>query len=236
MPTPFTDDGTALSEVRLARLVREVLKRPIEGVVVAPDAGEFWALTVDERKTLLEMVLREVRGAVPVWCHVSSLRTATSLDLAQHAERHGAAAALLMPPLYGTYDEAELVEHFRYVHQYLELPLVAIDPQRRLAEAVRRRIVEEIGVEFAEPVPWLVELLQTQAVASSDSFQAGRATCTPLAWTLEDAEVNTMSRAWLEAELRWRKVGSARYGKWYFASQGVDLGPPRRPHLDWAGS
>ncbi len=89
MPTPFTDDGTALSEVRLARLVREVLKRPIEGVVVAPDAGEFWALTVDERKTLLEMVLREVRGAVPVWCHVSSLRTATSLDLAQHAEQFG---------------------------------------------------------------------------------------------------------------------------------------------------
>jgi hypothetical protein len=236
LPTPFTDDGTALSEVRLARLLRGLLQRPIEGVVVAPDAGEFWALAVDERKTLLEAVLREVKGAVPVWCHVSSLRTATSLDLAQHAERHGAAAALLMPPLYGVYDDQELFEHFRYVRQYLEIPLVAVDPQRRLKEAVRRRIVEEAGVEFAEPVPWLVELLQTEAVASSDSFQAERAVCTPLAWTLEgDAEPNTMSRAWLEAEVRWRKVGAARYGKWLFASQGVDLGPPRRPHLDWSG-
>ncbi|MCX7799268.1 MAG: dihydrodipicolinate synthase family protein [Fimbriimonadales bacterium] len=236
MPTPFTDDGAALSEIRLARLVRALLQLPIEGIVVASDAGEFWALSVTERKTLLEMCLREVRGAVPLWCHVSSLRTATSLDLAQHAERHGAAAVMLMPPLYGTYDEAELVEHFHYVRQYLEIPVLGLDPQRRLSEQVRRRIVEQVGIEFADPVPWLVELAQTKAVASSDSFQAGRAVCTPLAWTLQaDRQPNTMSRAWLESELHWRKVGSARYGKWLFASRSIELGPPRRPHLDWAG-
>ena len=52
--TPFTDDGSTLSEVRLARLVRFYLDRSVEGLALATETGEFGTLSQDERKQLLE--------------------------------------------------------------------------------------------------------------------------------------------------------------------------------------
>lgn len=138
--TPFTDDSSGISEVRLARLVRRLVDSGARGFFVGTEAGEFTCLSFSERKSALEIVVRECHGALPVVAHISTLSTASSLDLAQHAQRHGARAALVMPPYYGQYTDLEIEWHFRTIHQYADIPLIVIDPLKRISGAIAKNL------------------------------------------------------------------------------------------------
>ncbi|MBI3722284.1 MAG: dihydrodipicolinate synthase family protein [Fimbriimonas ginsengisoli] len=148
--TPLTDDGSALSEVRLSRLVRLLIERQLSGLVVASETGEFGSLAFGERKQLTEWVHRETRGDLPLLVHVSTLSTGASVDLAQHADRHGAQAAVLMPPHYGVFSDDEIEAHFRTVAHYGGLPVLAVDPLGRIDPGLAARLGALPGVFVAE--------------------------------------------------------------------------------------
>ena len=46
--TPFTDDASSVSEVRLARLVKHLGGQGVEGFVINSDVGEFTAMSFGE--------------------------------------------------------------------------------------------------------------------------------------------------------------------------------------------
>src|SRR5438477_12684261 len=104
LATPFTDGGETVSEVRLARLVRHLLAQGIAGLACCTETGEFITVNTSERKQVLEIVIREAHGT-PVLAHCTRLGTSQTLDLCQHAARHGAKAAVVMPPYFGRYSD-----------------------------------------------------------------------------------------------------------------------------------
>lgn len=137
--SPFTDDGATMSEVRLSRLVRFYMGRQAEGFVLGTDIGEFTTMSFSERKQLVEWVQLACQG-VPLVVNVSTLSTSSSLDMAQHAARHGARAVTLMPPYYGILSQQEMVEHIRVVGAYSKLPLLVVDTLQVLQEDARTTI------------------------------------------------------------------------------------------------
>src|SRR5689334_12427820 len=88
--TPFTDEGSSISEIRIARLIRALREKGVEGFALATETGEFSSLTLAERKNLVEIAMRETQQSMPLIVHVTASATSSVLDLAQHAERHGA--------------------------------------------------------------------------------------------------------------------------------------------------
>src|SRR6185436_2306742 len=104
------------------------------------ETGEFITVSTAERKQVLEILLREAHG-VPVLAHCTRLGTAQSLDLCQHAARHGARAAVIMPPYFGRYSEEEIEQHLRLIAQHAGLPVIVVDPQH----LVRSDIKETLG-------------------------------------------------------------------------------------------
>jgi dihydrodipicolinate synthase/N-acetylneuraminate lyase len=212
--SPFTDDGASLSEVRLARLVRLLAAKGCQGVVVASDSGEFGALSFSERKSLLEVAIREGQGNLAVLAHVSTLSTSASLDLAQHAARHGARGAVLMPPYYGTFSEAEIESHLRGVAQYANLPVIVLDPAALLSVAARERLSEMPRLTFAEGVEG--------APARSDSFRTESLQVSPAhffreVWPCHGVQTLLREHSW------------AAVMKTLLQLQGVETGPPRPP-------
>lgn len=151
--TPFTDDGASIGEVRIARLVRFYAERGAEGFAIATDTGEFTTLTFTERKQVVEWVQRSCQGSLPLVVNASTLATSSSLDIAQHAARHGARAVLLMPPYYGQFSQAEHVEHVRVVSAYSKLPVVVVDAQELLQEDAKTNISHIPNVHMAWNAP-----------------------------------------------------------------------------------
>lgn len=126
IPTPLTDDGRAVSEVRTHRMIRSLVERRAVGFQVCGEAGEFLSLSIEERKVVLEWVLREAQTDLPVVTNVSSLATHESVLLAQHAGQSGARAVVITPPYVGTYTPQESSQHLKAVASFCSVPVIVV--------------------------------------------------------------------------------------------------------------
>jgi N-acetylneuraminate lyase len=102
--TPFTAENTVSAPV-MQSLVDYLLGKGVDGFYVCGSTGEGVLMSVEERKSATETVLRQVDGRVPVIVHVGCMALQDALHLAQHARDSGAAGiASIIPPLYDTLD------------------------------------------------------------------------------------------------------------------------------------
>src|SRR5262245_42226944 len=97
MATPFTDGGD-LDDAGLSRLVESALATRISGITVLGIAGEAHRLTDEERRRVVEGVVKEARGRVPVAVGVSASGTHLAASFTRMAQEHGADALMVAPP------------------------------------------------------------------------------------------------------------------------------------------
>ncbi|MGI6603541.1 MAG: 4-hydroxy-tetrahydrodipicolinate synthase [bacterium] len=111
MLTPYGEDG----EVDLATLrdyTDFLIERGVNGLFPSGTNGEGPALTLAERKSIIEAAVERAAGRVPVIAHTGAITTAESIDLTRHAKACGAAAAAVVSPFYFPHDEEALETHF----------------------------------------------------------------------------------------------------------------------------
>lgn len=112
--TPMHADE-AVNYDMLKQLVAYELHRGVEGFYCCGSSGEALLLTMEERKKILEVVLREVDGRVPVVSHVGTIRTRDAVDLAAHAKSVGADAVSMIPPYYYRFTPEEIAGYYEDV-------------------------------------------------------------------------------------------------------------------------
>lgn len=233
--TPFTDDATTLSEVRLARLVRLHLSQGARAFVCSSDVGEFSTTSFGERKQVLEFVLREAQTKASVVAHVSSLSTTGSLDLAQHAGRHGACCVLMMPPYYGRLTNAEVASHYQVVAHHGGLEVVAVDPMGWIDDELHEMLAKIPRVRFAEPLkdtPY--SRLSVRERTANDEFVLGEGVCSPLAAIDVNMLASALDGARMATLLPWcdlmRRAGALRVVKAALLWKDIEVGPMRSPY------
>lgn len=114
MLTPYGEGG----DVNLAALreyVDFLIERGVNGLFPSGTNGEGPALTLAERKQVIEAVVDRAAGRVPVIAHTGAITTAESIELTRHAQACGADAAAVVSPFYFPHDEAALEAHFTAV-------------------------------------------------------------------------------------------------------------------------
>lgn len=112
--TPFKDSG-AIDEQGLRRNVNFQIERGIGGLVPCGTTGESATLTHAEHKRVVEIVIDEVNGRVPVIAGTGSNSTAEAIDLTKHAFEAGADYCLLISPYYNKPTQKGVIAHFRAV-------------------------------------------------------------------------------------------------------------------------
>ena len=122
--TPFDEKGRVDPEA-LARLVSFQISKGAEGIFPCGSTGLGPMLSPDERKTVAETVIREVRGRVPVVVQVGAADTATTVELAKHAEDSGAYAVASLTPFYYKFGERAMAKHFEVVSAAVDVPVLA---------------------------------------------------------------------------------------------------------------
>src|SRR5580658_6287992 len=95
--TAFNTDES-LNEKGTRAFVRHLLDGGVHGLAPMGSAGEFFALTDGERMQVMEWILDEVNGQVPVYVGAGHYSTRTTIKLSQHAQTNGATGILIMPP------------------------------------------------------------------------------------------------------------------------------------------
>ena len=122
--TPFTDDGKTVHEGRLQAHVNRMIEAGVHGLVPGGTTGEFTAMTSEERKNGLELVIKYTAGRVPVVAGIGALSTWECVDLATHAAKAGADALMVVPPFYDPVNYQQLRTLMKEVHEASNLPIM----------------------------------------------------------------------------------------------------------------
>ena len=93
----FREDGV-FDESDFESQVEFTVGAGAHGIVWPVMASEFTVLTEKERHRSTELLLKRVAGRLPVVIGVATVWTELSVELARHAEDHGADAIISLPP------------------------------------------------------------------------------------------------------------------------------------------
>ena len=99
----------------LEQVVDAQIADGVEGFYCCGSSGEGLLLTLDERKQVLEHVLKAADGRVPVMSHVGTIRTKDVIDLAQHAMSAGALAVSMIPSYYYKFSMDDIMGYYEDV-------------------------------------------------------------------------------------------------------------------------
>ena len=124
--TPTNEDESVNYEA-LERIVELQIQDGAEGFYCCGSSGEGLLLTLEERKQVLEHVLKAADGRVPVISHVGTIRTRDVVDLARHAMSAGALAVSMIPPYYYKFSMDEIMGYYEDVIRAIpDVPAMSI--------------------------------------------------------------------------------------------------------------
>jgi 4-hydroxy-tetrahydrodipicolinate synthase len=121
--TPFTQSG-ALDEAAITRLARRQIDAGIHFLVPCGTTGETPTLSADERRRVVELVVKEANGKVPVVAGAGGYDTREVVHAAREMQRAGANALLSVTPYYNKPTPEGLFQHFSAVADATPLPII----------------------------------------------------------------------------------------------------------------
>lgn len=121
--TTFDADG-ALDEATLRRVVDRNIDGGVHGVVACGSTGEFTTLTRDERRRVVEVVVDQTDGRVPVVAQTGGQSTTEAIALSRHAEQAGADAVMVVAPYYEPLSLAETRRYLTTVAGSIGIPVM----------------------------------------------------------------------------------------------------------------
>ena len=121
--TPFTRTG-ALDEAGVKRLARRQIDAGVHFLVPCGTTGETPTLSPGERRRVVELVVEEAAGKVPVLAGAGGYDTKEVAHAAQDMHKAGATGLLSVTPYYNKPTPEGLLQHFSAVADATPLPIV----------------------------------------------------------------------------------------------------------------
>ncbi|MFH8252544.1 4-hydroxy-tetrahydrodipicolinate synthase [Microbacterium sp. B2969] len=123
LTTPF-DQNEAIDVPTLRRVVDRSIEAGVDGVVAAGSTGEVGALSSDERLLLIDTVIDQAAGRVPVIAQTGATSTAEAIRLSRAAQSSGADVLMLITPYYEPLSIDETVAYITDVAASVDIPVM----------------------------------------------------------------------------------------------------------------
>lgn len=155
--TPFDEQG-ALDDKSLKQITEFYINKGVHSITILGILGEVHKLTEYERQHVIDIVLEQANGRVPVIVGCSSAGTAVTAYFTKKSEEAGASAVMIAPPQRTT-NQTLLKKHFADIASTTSIPIVLQD------EPVTTGVVlsPDFIVELAEQIP-LIKYLKLEEV------------------------------------------------------------------------
>src|ERR1044072_2331725 len=121
--TPFTKDGS-LDESAVKRLAKRQIDGGVHFLSPCGTTGEAPTLSHRDKLRVVELVLEEANGRVPVLAGAGGYDTREVIELARDMERVGADGLLSVTPYYNKPTQEGLYQHFKAIAEGTQLPIV----------------------------------------------------------------------------------------------------------------
>ena len=127
MITPMTKDYK-VNIPALRKLIDYMIDGGVHGIFAIGTTGEFYALTNDEYREVLEVTVDHVAGRVPVYAGCNSIGTRQSIELTKIASEVGGIDAIsVLTPYFIGLTQNEIYDHFRTIAENTDMNIILYD-------------------------------------------------------------------------------------------------------------
>lgn len=142
--TPMYRDET-LNLPELRRQVDRLIENGVHGLFCFGTNGEGYILTGAEKQAVLETVVDQVRGRVPVYAGTGCISTKETIAQSQMAQAAGADVLSIITPSFAAASQEELYQHYKAAAEAVELPIVLYNIPARTGNALAPETVARLS-------------------------------------------------------------------------------------------
>jgi 4-hydroxy-tetrahydrodipicolinate synthase len=142
--TPFRKDG-ALDEAAIRRLARRQIDGGVHFLVPCGTSGEAPTLSLREKLRVVELVVEEANGEVPVMAGAGGYDTKEVVETAREMEKAGADGLLSVAPYYNKPSQEGLVQHFKAIAESTPLSVMLYNVPGRTGVNIETRTVARLS-------------------------------------------------------------------------------------------
>lgn len=121
--TPMKADGTVDFD-KLKQLVEWQIAKGIDAIIACGTTGEASTLVDEEHIAVIETVVKQTAGRIPVIAGTGSNNTQHGIYLSKEAERVGASGLLVVTPYYNKATNSSLVKHYDAICKSVNIPII----------------------------------------------------------------------------------------------------------------
>lgn len=144
--TPLTPEEQ-VDKDSLRRLLDYLIGAGVHGIWAAGTTGEFAALTGDQQVGLIETVVEEVAGRVPVIGNISAPSTKLTVNIGQAVRQIGLDGVAATPPYYYPCAQDEILDHYRYINDQVGIPLWVYNIPITVKSVVEPQTIAHLAAE-----------------------------------------------------------------------------------------
>ena len=227
--TPTTSTG-GVNVPALRDLTEYLIGKQVDGFYLCGSTGEGLFQSVEERQLVVETVLDQVQGRVPVIVHVGCVATRDAVALARHAQQAGAdGVSSILPPL--SENPSSIFLHYESIAAAVpDLPFFPylfggrIDALTLMQELLQK-IPNVAGAKYTGPNMYEFKRIVDFSEGGWTLFSGMDEQCLYAAMSGAPANIgstlNLMPGAYREIRARYEKGDLARAQEWQFRANAV---------------
>lgn len=121
--TPLTEDGEVNYPV-LRQMVNHLIDNGVHGLFPLGTTGEFYAFDNETYRKILETVIDETAGRVPVYGGANHITTRGVIELIKICEEVGVDAVSVLTPMFISQTQEELYDYYATIATNTTLPII----------------------------------------------------------------------------------------------------------------
>lgn len=124
--TPF-DEHHEIDEASQLSLINYLIDCGVHGLAIFGNASEGYALSESEKARLMPLIIKEVRGRVPVFVSTGHTGTHVAVQISKAAEDAGADGLMILPPYFLKPSAEDLIGYYRAISDAVSIPIMIQD-------------------------------------------------------------------------------------------------------------
>jgi 2-keto-3-deoxy-L-arabinonate dehydratase len=164
--TPFGNDGAVDYESQ-RRLIHYLIEQGAHGLGLFGNASEGYTLSAAERRALMELIVKENAGRVPLIASSGHTGTDAAVELSREMQDLGADALMVLPPYFLKTDGDGLVHYYRAIAEAVSIPIMVQDAPLLTTVAMPPPLLARLAREIPG-----VQMVKVEAPPTAPKFSA----------------------------------------------------------------
>ncbi len=129
-------------------VINNLIDNGINGIAFLGSMGEFFNISLEKKKELIDFALKTVNGRVKVLIGTGGTDVDEVVELTKYAQGAGADAALVVSPYYFKLDDESLYRYYAYVASSTDMDIMLYNFPDRTAVSLEPHLILRLAREF----------------------------------------------------------------------------------------